>query len=149
MNNDVVIRVENLSKQYRLGLVGTGTLSHDLNRWWHRVHCKEDPYLKVTEINDRTKRRGETGNGKRKKDESGNGSLKKETNLRSQLSGFKSQVSAFRFHPSSGDLEPRKARGATAQIRIKPFESQQKIYRSRICQPSMKQPDPHYPAVRS
>jgi lipopolysaccharide transport system ATP-binding protein len=41
-----VIKVDNLSKQYRLGLVGTGTLSHDLNRWWHRVRGKEDPYLK-------------------------------------------------------------------------------------------------------
>jgi lipopolysaccharide transport system ATP-binding protein len=55
MSNDVVIRIENLSKQYRLGLVGTGTLSHDINRWWHRVHGKEDPYQKVTEVNDRTK----------------------------------------------------------------------------------------------
>jgi lipopolysaccharide transport system ATP-binding protein len=55
MSNDVVIRIENLSKQYRLGLVGTGTLSHDINRWWHRVRGKEDPYLKVTEVNDRTK----------------------------------------------------------------------------------------------
>ena len=48
-----VIRVEHLSKQYRLGLVGTGTLSHDLNRWWHRVRGKEDPYLKIGEVNDR------------------------------------------------------------------------------------------------
>jgi lipopolysaccharide transport system ATP-binding protein len=45
--SEVVIKVENLSKQYRLGLVGTGTLSHDLNRWWHRMRGKEDPYLKV------------------------------------------------------------------------------------------------------
>ena len=52
--SDVVIKVENLSKQYRLGLVGTGTLSHDLNRWWHRLRDKEDPYLKVGETNDRT-----------------------------------------------------------------------------------------------
>ncbi len=48
-----VIKVENLSKQYRLGQVGTGTLSHDLNRWWHRVRGKEDPYLKIGETNDR------------------------------------------------------------------------------------------------
>jgi lipopolysaccharide transport system ATP-binding protein len=48
-----VIKVENLSKQYRLGTVGTGTLSHDLNRWWHRVRGKEDPYLKIGEANDR------------------------------------------------------------------------------------------------
>lgn len=49
-----VIKVENLSKQYRLGQVGTGTLSHDLNRWWARVRGKEDPFKKVTSTNDRT-----------------------------------------------------------------------------------------------
>jgi lipopolysaccharide transport system ATP-binding protein len=49
-----VIKIENLSKQYRLGLVGTGTLSHDLRRWWHLVRGKEDPYLKIGEINDRS-----------------------------------------------------------------------------------------------
>ena len=48
-----IIKVENLSKQYRLGLVGTGTLSHDLNRWWHIVRGKEDPYLKVGDVNNR------------------------------------------------------------------------------------------------
>ncbi len=50
----IVIKVENLSKQYRLGNVGTGSLAHDLNRTWHRVRGKEDPYLKVGEENDRT-----------------------------------------------------------------------------------------------
>jgi len=48
------IKIENLSKQYRLGLVGTGTLSHDLRRWWHVVRGKEDPYLLVGETNDRS-----------------------------------------------------------------------------------------------
>lgn len=62
--SDIVIKVENVSKQYRLGLVGTGSLGHDLNRWWHRVRGKEDPYLKVTEVNDRTK--GKAVSGKRK-----------------------------------------------------------------------------------
>lgn len=52
----VVIKVENLSKQYRLGTIGTGTLSHDLNRWWHRVRGKEDPYLKVSQVNDRVQK---------------------------------------------------------------------------------------------
>lgn len=52
MNN--ILEIENLSKQYRLGTVGTGTLSHDLNRWWHRVRGKEDPYLKIGENNDRS-----------------------------------------------------------------------------------------------
>lgn len=41
---EIVIEAENLGKQYRLGLIGTGTLSHDLNRWWHITRGKEDPY---------------------------------------------------------------------------------------------------------
>jgi lipopolysaccharide transport system ATP-binding protein len=49
-----VISVRNVSKQYRLGEVGTGALSHDLNRWWHRVRGREDPYLKVGEVNERS-----------------------------------------------------------------------------------------------
>lgn len=53
--SDTVIRVENLSKLYRLGEVGTGSLAHDVNRWWHKVRGKEDPYLKIGEVNDRTK----------------------------------------------------------------------------------------------
>ena len=48
-----VIRVENLSKQYRLGEVGTGSLSHDINRLWHKARGKEDPYLKIGEENNR------------------------------------------------------------------------------------------------
>ena len=52
--SDTVIRIENLSKQYRLGLVSTGTVSHDLNRWWCKMVGKEDPYLKIGESNDRT-----------------------------------------------------------------------------------------------
>lgn len=48
-----VLRLENVSKQYRLGQIGTGTLSHDLNRWWHTLRGKEDPYKKIGEINDR------------------------------------------------------------------------------------------------
>ncbi|NCP06793.1 MAG: ATP-binding cassette domain-containing protein, partial [Flavobacteriales bacterium] len=51
---DIILKAENISKQYRLGLVGTGTLSHDLNRWWHSVRGKEDPYLKIGEANDRS-----------------------------------------------------------------------------------------------
>jgi len=53
---DPAIRIENLSKQYRLGTVGTGTLSHDLKRWWHLARGKEDPYLKIGETNDRSKK---------------------------------------------------------------------------------------------
>lgn len=51
---NTVIKVENLSKQYRLGQVGTGTISHDVNRWWHKIRGQEDPYLKIGEFNDRT-----------------------------------------------------------------------------------------------
>lgn len=54
MSSNTILKVENLSKQYRLGTVGTGTLSHDLNRWWASVRGKEDPYLKVGDVNDRS-----------------------------------------------------------------------------------------------
>ena len=50
----LALKAENISKQYRLGQVGTGTLSHDLNRFWHQIRGKEDPYLKIGEVNDRT-----------------------------------------------------------------------------------------------
>ncbi|WP_108822514.1 ABC transporter ATP-binding protein [Dysgonomonas sp. Marseille-P4361] len=52
--SDIAIKFEEVSKHYRLGVVGTGTLSHDLNRWWHLVRGKDDPYLKVGEVNDRS-----------------------------------------------------------------------------------------------
>ncbi len=52
--SDVAIKVENLSKLYKLGEVGTGTISHDLNRWWHKVRGKEDPYAKIGSSNDRS-----------------------------------------------------------------------------------------------
>lgn len=49
-----VIKVENLSKQYRLGNVGLGSLGADVNRFWHtKVLGKEDPYLKIGEENNR------------------------------------------------------------------------------------------------
>lgn len=50
-----VIKVENLSKQYRLGLVGTGTFKEDTRRFWARIRGKEDPYATLGEENDRTK----------------------------------------------------------------------------------------------
>lgn len=52
--SDVVIKVENVGKQYHLGKVGTGTIANDLNRWWHIARGKEDPYLKIGSVNDRT-----------------------------------------------------------------------------------------------
>ncbi|TPG40109.1 ABC transporter ATP-binding protein [Flavobacterium pectinovorum] len=54
MEKDIILKAENISKQYRLGQVGTGTLSHDLNRWWYQIRGKENPYLKIGDINDRS-----------------------------------------------------------------------------------------------
>ena len=51
------IEFNHVSKQYRLGLVSTRTLSHDLNRWWTmNILGKEDPYLKIGSVNDRTQK---------------------------------------------------------------------------------------------
>ena len=44
---DTVISVENLSKQYRLGPIGSRTLHDDLNRWWARARGRPDPLLKI------------------------------------------------------------------------------------------------------
>ncbi|PRZ00818.1 lipopolysaccharide transport system ATP-binding protein [Marinilabilia salmonicolor] len=53
--SNTVIKIENLSKIYRLGEIGTGTLSHDLNRWWQmNIRGKDDPYALVGGVNDRT-----------------------------------------------------------------------------------------------
>ena len=48
---DNVIKIEHLSKQYRLGTIGTGTLSHDLNRWWAKIRGREDPTSKIGTTN--------------------------------------------------------------------------------------------------
>ena len=54
MSNSIAIEFEHVSKQYRLGLVSTKTLSHDIRRFWiTNVLGKEDPYLKIGETNDR------------------------------------------------------------------------------------------------
>lgn len=55
MDNEI-LRVEGLGKQYRLGEVGTGTISHDLNRWWAKIRGKDDPFLKVGEVNKRAEK---------------------------------------------------------------------------------------------
>jgi lipopolysaccharide transport system ATP-binding protein len=49
-----VIKVENLSKAYQIGEFSTGTISHDIRRWYLRARGKEDPYHKIGEVNDRT-----------------------------------------------------------------------------------------------
>lgn len=41
------ISVEQLTKQYDLGVIGTGTISRDLNRWWARVRKQPDPYTRI------------------------------------------------------------------------------------------------------
>jgi lipopolysaccharide transport system ATP-binding protein len=53
-----VIKIENLGKQYRLGQIGTGSLSHDLNRAWYRLRGIPDPYLKLGDVNDRSAKGG-------------------------------------------------------------------------------------------
>lgn len=50
------IKVEGLSKAYQLGQFSTGTLSRDIERWWASVRGKEDPFLKIGESNDRSKK---------------------------------------------------------------------------------------------
>jgi len=54
------IEFDHVGKQYRLGLVSTRTLSHDLDRWWQTaVLKKEDPYLKIGAVNDRSTAAGD------------------------------------------------------------------------------------------
>lgn len=54
---DTVIQFENVGKLYSLGVVGTHSLTHDVNRWWvTKVLHKEDPYLKIGEVNDRSRK---------------------------------------------------------------------------------------------
>lgn len=54
--SDIAIKVEGLGKQYRLGEIGTGTVSQDLSRWWAQLRGREDPFAKIGETNDRTKK---------------------------------------------------------------------------------------------
>lgn len=49
-----VLEVNNISKVYRLGEIGTGTISHDINRWAHKILGKDDPYQKITQTNKRS-----------------------------------------------------------------------------------------------
>lgn len=57
--SDVVLRVENLWKQYRLGVIGVNTIRDDLRRLWAKLRGKEDPLLKIGETNDRENIQGE------------------------------------------------------------------------------------------
>ena len=54
--SDIILKAENISKQYRLGTVGSGTLRDDFKRNWAKLCGKEDPFLKVGAVNDRSKK---------------------------------------------------------------------------------------------
>ena len=57
MDKNIAIEFQGVGKQYRLGRVGTGTLQHDLNRFWQTtILGKEDPYLKIGEVNNRSEK---------------------------------------------------------------------------------------------
>ena len=81
--NDTVIQVDSISKRYRLGVVGTGTLSHDLNRWWAQLRGQPDPYLKIGQKAESRKQKAE---------------IKAETGGNSQLSSV-TQPSALSLQP--------------------------------------------------
>ena len=53
-DDSISIRFDHVSKQYRLGQIGTGTLSHDLHRTWARLLGRPDPFASVGDVNDRT-----------------------------------------------------------------------------------------------
>lgn len=53
--SDIILKVENVSKLYRLGTVGTGTFGGDVQRFWKtKILGQEDPFLKIGQTNDRT-----------------------------------------------------------------------------------------------
>lgn len=47
MRDNCVIKTENLTKEYKLGVIGSGTLRHDLQSWYARKRGKDDPNLKI------------------------------------------------------------------------------------------------------
>lgn len=55
--SDIAVKVENVSKLYQLGQIGTGTISRDIERWWARARGKEDPFAKIGQTNDRARKR--------------------------------------------------------------------------------------------
>lgn len=57
--SDIVLSVENIWKQYRLGTVGTGTIREDVSRWWAKMRGKEDPTMRIGEANDRDSIKGD------------------------------------------------------------------------------------------
>ena len=53
MTMPLTIQIEDVSKIYRIGQIGTGTISHDLNRWWCKMRGKPDPYQRIGKVNVR------------------------------------------------------------------------------------------------
>ena len=51
MSNDVVIKAEHVSKEYRLGVINHGTLYRDLQSWWAKARGKPDPNAEISEAN--------------------------------------------------------------------------------------------------
>lgn len=47
MSKELALKIEHVSKQYRLGQIGGGTLQGDLQSWWARMRGKEDPNTKI------------------------------------------------------------------------------------------------------
>lgn len=102
-----VIQVENLSKLYRLGEVSTGTLSHDLNRWWHSVRGKDDPYLKIGQVNDRTKKVEKSKGGKNESGSAGSSEYTPTPDNRPQTSSLSDYVYALKdinFSVNQGEV---------------------------------------------
>ena len=56
MSQNTILEIQNVSKQYRLGEVGTGSIQHDLKKWWYSIRGKENPFSKIGEVNDRTQK---------------------------------------------------------------------------------------------
>lgn len=52
MDKRLALKLANISKQYYLGELGTGTIANDFHRWWMKIRGKEDPFLKIGEEND-------------------------------------------------------------------------------------------------
>ncbi len=57
--SNTIIKLEDISKQYRLGTVGTQSLKGDLQRWWYNLRGKEDPTLKIGSSNQLDTHEGE------------------------------------------------------------------------------------------
>ena len=44
---ELALKVEDIKKKYRLGIIGGGTLCGDLQSWWAKIRGKEDPPYSV------------------------------------------------------------------------------------------------------